>query len=504
MSAIESLTEGNIHLPSPPAIAIRILESIKKDDADYSEIGQIISADPALATKTLMAANSSLYALPQKIDSIEKAVAVIGVNALKNIALSFVLTKDLRGISKDEFEFELFWKRAVTAAIAADLFADMAAGKIENTFVTGLLQDIGIVIMYLCKPEDYIRVLNEKKVTDVPIQVIEKNIFGFDHQNIGAEILKEWGLPENIYDPIGCHHGGTKLSPEYKSLVGALIVSDKISSVYHGSHSVEKIEELKEILKTEYETDEREIENLIDSVADKSVEMFSLFEIDAGAMKPYSQILQEANKELGKLNLSYEHLLIKYKQEKERAQSLAQELKESNEKLREIALRDGLTDLYNHRYFQEAMDKELSRAERYSRPLSLILFDLDHFKKVNDSYGHRAGDIVLKEISALVQSKVRTNDIVARYGGEEFTIILPETELKGAAVLAERIRVAVEEKEIIADSHKIKATISLGVSTYLPGDKKTSKTEIVDAADAALYHSKDSGRNKLSIAKVNG
>jgi diguanylate cyclase (GGDEF)-like protein len=177
-------------------------------------------------------------------------------------------------------------------------------------------------------------------------------------------------------------------------------------------------------------------------------------------------------------------------------------MKIANEKLRTMALRDGLTGLFNHRYFQEIFGQEFDRATRYERSFSLLMLDLDHFKQINDSHGHRVGDIVLQEISALILSSLRTNDIVARYGGEEFAIIAPETDLKGAAVLAERIRKAVEELEISVDSATVKATISIGVATYQPGKISATKSEILDAADARLYDAKRNGRNRLSVAKV--
>jgi diguanylate cyclase (GGDEF)-like protein len=237
-------------------------------------------------------------------------------------------------------------------------------------------------------------------------------------------------------------------------------------------------------------------------VAERSLEMLSVFEIDPADMKPYSQILQEANEELGVLNLSNEQLSMKLKEAKDRAETLSGHLNISNEKLRAIALRDGLTGLYNYRYFQAILDKELSRAMRYERPSSLIMFDLDYFKNVNDTYGHRVGDNVFREISALVLKMVRTNDVAARYGGEEFAIIVPETDLNGAAVLAERIRRSVEQMEIASDSFTVRVTISIGAATYLPGAESTTKAELLDAADAAMYNAKKNRRNKLSMAKV--
>jgi len=502
MGAISELIKGEVKLPSMPAVAIRILEAVKKNDSSYDELARIISSDPALTARTLNIANSSFYRLPQKVSTIEKAIAILGINTLKNIALSFIISKELRGNGNGAFDFNLFWKRAVTAAIAADLTSILINDKRDDGFVSGLLQDIGVIIMYLSRSEDYLTVIDEKKTSDLSIETIEKLIFGFDHQELGSEVLKTWGFPESIYGPIRYHHKQKKLPAEYETRVHTIFISDRISAVYHGSNSTEKITAIKEFLGNNYRVKERDIEDLIDSVAKKSIEIFSMFEIDPQEMKPYSQILQEANEELGKLNLSYEQLIIQLREEKSRTASLANDLKNKNKKLREMVLRDGLTGLYNHKYFQDAMDQELTRSIRHRRPFSLIFFDLDHFKKINDSYGHRTGDIVLQKISALVQKMLRENDIFARYGGEEFAVILPETALKGGAVLAERIRRAVEQLEISVDNVKLKAAISLGLTSFMPGGKVSRKAEILDAADKALYNSKNSGRNRLSIANI--
>jgi diguanylate cyclase (GGDEF)-like protein len=203
---------------------------------------------------------------------------------------------------------------------------------------------------------------------------------------------------------------------------------------------LEKINEIKELVSTRYQIDETQIETMIDAVAERSVQAMSLFEIDPGKMKPFSLMLQEANEELGKLNLSYEYLVIELKQAKETAEELAGELKAANDRLRGLAFRDGLTGLYNHRYFQDFIEKELSRAIRYKSTFSLIMVDIDHFKKINDAYGHPVGDTVLKAISTTIEQTVRKCDVVSRYGGEEFAIVLPETALKGAVILAERVR----------------------------------------------------------------
>jgi diguanylate cyclase (GGDEF)-like protein len=218
-------------------------------------------------------------------------------------------------------------------------------------------------------------------------------------------------------------------------------------------------------------------------------------------MKPYSQILEEANTELGRMNLSYEQLVMELKQEKSNVEILARDLKEANDKLRGLAFEDGLTMLFNHRYFQDHLEREISRVNRYSHLLSLIMIDIDHFKKFNDTYGHQQGDTVLRSVAEVLNDSIRKPDIAARYGGEEFAIILPETDLKGALVLAERIRQFIEELEVKIDNQVLKVTISLGITSYDPAKGMKKKEEIIESADKALYNSKNTGRNKLSIAK---
>jgi diguanylate cyclase (GGDEF)-like protein len=144
------------------------------------------------------------------------------------------------------------------------------------------------------------------------------------------------------------------------------------------------------------------------------------------------------------------------------------------------------------------MDRELNRAERYGHSFSLILFDIDHFKKVNDSYGHQRGDQVLKAISALAVKVVRTSDVVARYGGEEFAVVLPETPESGVGVFAERLRRGVEQLQILVDGLSISVTISLGATTYHAGVHRHDKSALIEAADQALYQSKRGGSNRIT------
>ncbi len=160
-----------------------------------------------------------------------------------------------------------------------------------------------------------------------------------------------------------------------------------------------------------------------------------------------------------------------------------------------LAMTDGLTGLFNHRHFQERLSQEFNRLERFSEPISLLLIDIDYFKKVNDTYGHPVGDAVLKGVADKVRKTVRTIDIPARYGGEEFAVILLNTDAKGAMNMAERLRKTVMNTEFFSEQKTFHVTISIGISTYAEGIKE-GREKFIERADKSLYHAKRNGRNR--------
>jgi diguanylate cyclase (GGDEF)-like protein len=173
------------------------------------------------------------------------------------------------------------------------------------------------------------------------------------------------------------------------------------------------------------------------------------------------------------------------------------QLKERTEQLKRASDHDGLTQLYNRRFIEESLAKEFGRSRRYGHTLSLILCDIDHFKQVNDNYGHLVGDEVLREVSRRLAEGVRVSDQLGRYGGEEFLVLLPETDTQGGQILAERLRQVVESEPIESHGHSLNITISLGL-TELHGGCLTYE-QLIHEADQALYQAKAQGRNQVIL-----
>lgn len=502
IAEVQALAGRKIELPSPPGIVVRILEAVQDEDSCFAELGKIISADPALVVKLLKVANSSMYGFGGRIKNIENALAILGINSLKNIALSFVIVRQMQGDSNSYFDFQYFWKRSVTAAVAAKMLAPLIHCDSDDSFVSGLLQDLGVLVFFHHCNETYMEVLAMKNRSGAPGPAIERQLLGLCHAELGGALLKEWGLPEGIYLPVFYHHRQDRVPQCYRVAVDLLTLADRISAIYHGSQSSIDVAEVVKTLTGQYGLCEQEIKELIDNVASRSNEVMDFFDIPGCDIRPLSEMLQEANQELGKLNCSYEQLVMDLKQAKEQSSKYVSKLIDANKKYRELAYRDELTGLYNNRYFQEGMDKELERTRRYDHALSLLFFDIDNFKEINDSFGHLAGDVVLRRVANQILQIMRGSDIVVRYGGDEFAVIMPETGREGVDVFAERIRLGIEEMIIPVDQAQLQVTISVGGATYTGENSQIDKMAMLGAADKAIYQAKRAGRNRIHIVEV--
>lgn len=235
-----------------------------------------------------------------------------------------------------------------------------------------------------------------------------------------------------------------------------------------------------------------------DSPSREALEVFNSMK---GALKPdhlYSPLVSD-NRTLGLIEICREESEDFNENDLTLLSTLSSLIAQTLEKARlyEMAITDGMTGLYVHRYFQLALQNEIDRSKRYGKTLSLIMFDIDHFKNFNDTYGHQIGDIVITETATILKGTLRSIDLASRYGGEEFTVILPETEGAAALNVAERLRKLIEAHEYSGYKEPLKVTISLGISVY--PEHSLERLDLIRKADTALYHSKENGRNCATV-----
>ncbi len=168
-----------------------------------------------------------------------------------------------------------------------------------------------------------------------------------------------------------------------------------------------------------------------------------------------------------------------------------------HEAIHNMAIQDGMTGIHNKRFFLEFLEREIAVGSRHGHPLTLVMFDVDHFKKVNDTHGHLAGDAVLKDLAGRIRPRIRREDLFARYGGEEFACVLPSTAIEGGIVFADHLRLIIAERPTLFDNLSISFTISLGVTTLQRGEMNVDASALIKRADERLYAAKHGGRNRV-------
>jgi diguanylate cyclase (GGDEF)-like protein len=489
-------------LPTLPTVASKLITLTSKEDTTLADIGDLVSQDISLSAKILKVSNSAFYSFPQQIGSIKQAVSILGMNAVRSLVLSFSFLTIKAGKSESRFNFEKFWEKSLASAVTARLILKHVKGAdTEEVFVSGLLQNLGELILARSFPEEYDKVLQAVEEHKQDIFEAEENIFGINHTVVGTEVAKGWGFPEALLVPIQNHHHPdqyTGNNASVRSTIRAVYLSDLLVNILYSDKPETYHKKFRKEAGKMLGLTSESIETILEQVHTKVKEAGTYFNLKIKTTKSVQEILQEANIRLSLINLDYDQMNKQLIQAKINLEDLTKELEKKNKILDNLANIDGLTGVYNHRYFQNILDQEINRALRHNTPIAILLIDIDHFKQVNDTYGHQVGDFILSEFSKIIQENIRKYDVLARYGGEEFVVVLPETETEDALIVAEKLRSIIELSSFQDNRKSYQITASFGQSGCTPAtENNLNKDTLINQADQALYEAKEKGRNKV-------
>lgn len=496
-------------LPTLPGVAVRLLELTKDPETELRQVIEVISADPAISAKILKAANSSFFGLASEVRTIERAVPLLGTTVSTSMALSFSLSDDAMTRGPVSDHYLSYWRQSIVQACAGGLLAQRFNAALGGEFfLCGLLLDLGRLAMLKTIARQYTAVLETWRASQRPLVDCETELLGFSHVEIGIKLMENWKLPRLMVQAVQLHHARLasltelRAEPHYQliaAMATAATVGDYVCTPLKG----QSLERLRILTEEHWDMSSAQLEDFLRGVDDRFKQAGSLFKVDMTDLGAPADLILEANEQLAQIALK-EHLASTQATVRQHsAEAEMRVLESKNVALQQQALHDPLTGLYNRHFFDEMLDKEFCQAVRTASPVGVLFADVDHFKRLNDSYGHQAGDEVLKRIARLFTETARDSDVIARFGGEEFVVLVAQSTEKGLERLANRIRERVANDEFEFQGMRVQVTVSLGAATMIPGREpdRTSK-DLLAAADACLYESKQSGRNRVTVRSL--
>jgi diguanylate cyclase (GGDEF)-like protein len=473
-------------LPSLPAIAVQVLELAQKDHVDIAEIARVISKDPALSLKILRTVNSSFYGRANTISTISHALVLLGLQAVKTLVLGFSLVGNLSKTKPKGFKHITYWRRSVYSATAARLLASkLQVLQQEECFLGALLMDIGMLVLDQVLGEEYGQA-HESIPSHQQLADIERKTFGMTHAEASGIVAEQWRLPPVLAIPMASHDRPHDVTdPALKKLAELVSLAGRCADVFVDERPADAITFARTALASTFQISEAESDAMIAEIGNRTKEIASLFEVNISDSGNFEAVLKRANETLVDLTL--------------RSQQQAEKLAKQNIRLKEQAATDGLTGLANRASFDQFMQKEFSTASLNGSPFSLLMIDVDHFKRINDQHGHPIGDQVLRALGNLLRKSARVEDLAARYGGEELVLVLPNTPKTAAAAIAEKIRRAVSAKPLMCGNISVPVTVSIGVAAIEHRLPFKEVAHLIKAADLAVYAAKHLGRNCVKI-----
>lgn len=490
---VEKILASCSNLPSLPSVVIKIIDASKDPEIGIADVADILSVDPALSAKLLRIANSSMYSRRRKITNLREALSLLGLDAALTISLSFSLVKTLSNNSDSKNNYDIFWRRSIlSATIARQIALKLQLPNLEDFFIAGLLQDIGILAidctMMTCMDSSC-------ESNHLGRIHCEKNSLGVDHSDVGAWLLKSWDLPEKLYKAVLCSHTiyTTPAEPlEDDTFFRCIGLSGSLAEIWFGKERSDVFERNAKSIKNILGYDAVDLNNFLNQIDETLSEISYLFEMTIIDDKTREEILNESRNILIERNL-------KSIQQINDCETQIESLTRQSKNIEDDANHDHLTRVYNRKYIEQLLNDEFMNSRIDNQPISLAFIDIDDFKPINDTYGHLTGDKIIQNIASFFTQNIRQTDTIARYGGDEFLIMLPNTTSDTAIDLLHRlVKKLSQQPGTKFNEQYLKVSTSIGVATQYDDTVFNAPEDLINAADKALYNAKRAGKNTVA------
>ncbi len=467
-------------------IAARLVQEALKEDASITELAKLAAGDAAFAMRVLSIANSAAYGPSRDVRDMRTACVLLGVRGLRNVALG-IMVSDMVPAHPDA---TVLFANSLRRAVVASLLAEKVRGvPKDEAFTVGLFLEVGLLSL---AREDLPRAAEIARMPAAHRPLVERAFGLLEHGRQGAAIASTMRLPAMVVEAIEGHHAAEKPATPLASIAWA---AERVAAAWEGGDVARVLDEAqKAAIAVGYP--EAEVAELLAKIPEMVTAIAVTFQRSVDEQLDLERLADNARAQLVELNHGYEQIVRRLETLLTEKAQLADQLAHANEELAKLAATDSLTRLPNRRAFDEALVRDLARNDRGVAGFSVILIDIDHFKRVNDTHGHPAGDAVLVSVADALRRTLRAGDIAARYGGEEFAVIAAGCNLEGGRAAAERIRAEIERTVAATPVGTLSVTASLGVAEMRDADRPRGE-DLVKRADRALYAAKAAGRNTV-------
>lgn len=490
-SMAAQIASGSTDVPTLDTLVFEILRVADNPNASVSDLIELISKDVGMAAHVLRVANSAMFGFRGRVADLRRAGMLIGARGLRAVALGARLIGSSDGYD-GPVDLHTLWRRSIAAAVVARELVDCTElHDTDGCFTTGLLSNIGKLAM---SEVDGFAAATASGWSE---HAAEIELCGVSSDEVTAEILGGWQLPAHVADSIRHRHDPVRCTGEARSLASIARVSDDAAAVIcrDSIGTPESMNVLYGSASRHLGLTPDYVDDLIGRTTPVVAEVTSAFKLP-----PIDQRVVRAAIERARAALIDESVIAAARHTAD--QGRIRELELKNEKLERLSTIDGLTGIANRRTFDNfvthASDQAASRPGPV--PVGIAVVDIDHFKNVNDTFGHAIGDEVLAEVARRIGYATRQEDLCARIGGEEFAAVLFDRKNIAATAIevAERIRAAVADSPVDTSAGSVPVTVSVGLASC-PDLTAVGISEVLKRADSAMYQAKQGGRNRVHV-----
>jgi two-component system, cell cycle response regulator len=497
---------ANAEVPTLPIVAQKLVALCRDDKADFADFARLIGADPGFAARLLRVANTAFYGQRNKVTTLDRAIATLGLKYVKSISLGFYLATTLNHCKNGEFDMREFWRQNILRGVLARQIAGVyCPPRREEAFLVGLLQDCGIPLLVEAFGERYLHIWKDCRYSQAALFRLERELFDFDHLDAAGVIAGQCALPDLLSEPIRCHHLKSQSVPSLDETVQLSQIAYFVGTLCFNSPDTISEEDvcLSEYYQTAFGIDAGRMKKILADTRDEFNNIAQMFkDILPENINPID-LLANAKNLLSGLAGESQQEILDLKREIETLTDQHRQLSQDIDLLRQKALIDDLTGLVNREDLLDFLERAASRVVDPGESLAVFYLAVEDLKQVNQRFGYPAGDQVLKKISDLLR-QVLTEDIcLSRCQGTQFIAaalgLQAQQALKFAKILIQKISDTGWADVCSPPVHSLTLDSYIGLLYCPPGCQPGPAARILELAQTQMENARAKGANSLHL-----